>query len=447
MINFRKIFAVLCFLCCFLYCTSCSNELQYLDDYDTGSAAININENFSYTASDDVPLNYNIILGGDDIQYSNGYIFFHNVGRVPNIYMFPENKTLCKYNVKTNNLTTVCPDPLCLHNTKQCALFGMGSIKYIHNDKIIYLCRYMLRFENGEGYDKWGGHVMYDMEKNKSYIRDEIDLESYAERIIQLFVDNYSFYYDNIYNEDIDDWVFSVCRWDMEKNEIIVIGGEENVHNQDAEYPDVMACAFLFAINSRIYFTDSKTIYSTDVNYENKIDHVTGSFLLDVYTDGEYIYYGVPVEKGSYVQSLHRMDFDGNNDIELGVVSEQRNVKLTSNYIYYKKYDEIEIGKADVRWYGSDTVTLNSSEIWRCNHDGTNHELIYKFEGDMANYRLISEIYVGNYIYASYIWYEDADNDGIFEEGDQHHGFSENECKIMRIDITTGEIYIIDGTL
>ena len=178
---------------------------------------------------------------------------------------------------------------------------------------------------------------------------------------------------------------------------------------------------------------------------EDRKEHISGQFLLDVFTDGEYIYYGLPQSEGSNIQSLHRVDFNGKNDIDLGIISEKGNAKITSNYIYYQKYDEIAIGKANIRGYASDTVTLYNSEIWRCDHDGKNQTLVYKFDGDMANYRIFNESYIGNYIYGLYQWWEDADNDGVFEDGDNYSSATKDEYNIMRIDITTGDIYIING--
>ena len=64
----------------------------------------NIVNEFEFIKSDDVPLNYNAIFGGSELQYSNGYLYFHNNG-FRNKINFPENKTLCRYNIETNNLT------------------------------------------------------------------------------------------------------------------------------------------------------------------------------------------------------------------------------------------------------------------------------------------------------------------------------------------------------
>jgi hypothetical protein len=430
-----------------IFCIACENQLNYVSKNDS---AIKIKEDitiFEYVDSDDVPLNYNMAWGLNQLQYSDGYIYVHNNGNRDRVH-FPENKTLFKYNVKTNNMTTVCSDPLCKHNEKSCPFFGMFDTMYINKDKILFLRQYTLQLErqnkNGEMFEEWDGYMMYDMSKGKSYIRNEFDSVEFTENARKLFIDDYCLYYDFVYNEEIEEWVFAVMRWDLSTNETVVLAGKNNIYDHNANYSHIMADSFLFVVNSRIYFTDGKTIYSTNKNGEDKIEHLTGSFLLDVFTDGEYIFYGVPIEDNSFIQSIYRVDFDGNNNIELGIIANSRNWEITSKYIYYKKYDEIAIGKNMVSGYLGENITLYGSEIWRCNHDGNNHELVYKFEGDMANYRIHGELYLGNYIYAIYDYWVDSDGDGIFKDGDYYSSQYDNGYyTIMRIDITTGEIYYI----
>jgi hypothetical protein len=440
----KKYFIFFYVLMILIYSASCTKKLEYIE------REVNIFEEnipFEYIHSDDVPLGGNIVFGGDLLQYSNGYIYFQNGGA--NVLGFPENQTLWKYNIATNNLTTVCPDPLCKHNIKDCPLFAMDTM-YIYDNKVLFYSRYKFILDGGSKnapvWNEWAGFIMYDIPTGKYNLRNEINPSTYVQNVRQLFVDNYCLYYDYIYNENIEEWVFAVCRWDLTTNEVVVLGGLDNIYNLYSGNLPVFASTFLFSIDSRIFFTDGQMIFSTDINYENRIDHLTGSFLLDVYTDGEYIYYGVPVprEPDDYlIQSIRRVDFDGQNDIELGIVSELGRWNITTNYIYYKKYDKIAIGKNMTSEYPGQNINMYNSEIWRCSHDGTNHELVYKFEGDMANYRIESELYVGNYIYGIYERWTDSNNDNVFKDGDQYRSGNYENYSIMRIDINTGEIYYI----
>ena len=421
----------------------CSNDLHEID-MTNDNASISQTE-FKYTDSDDLPLTYNAIKGMETFQYDNGYLYFKNerVSQLDPKYMLAD-RTLMRYNCKTDTLTFVCNDPLCSHNTEDCPFYAMYNAKYVYNGNIYFAQLYINHAENA-AHNYAGCFKGYNLTTGESMVRNTIDSDGYSEYANLLVADNYVFYYDSVYQEELDDWVFAVCRWDTNNNTIAVVSGNDNAYDPNSLYPDALSCRFLFALDSRIYFTNGKTIYSTDMNMEDRKEHISGQFLLDVFTDGEYIYYGLPQSEGSNIQSLHRVDFSGKNDIDLGIISEKGNAKITSNYIYYQKYDEIAIGKANIRGYASDTVTLYNSEIWRCDHDGKNQTLVYKFDGDMANYRIFNESYIGNYIYGLYQWWEDADNDGVFEDGDNYSSATKDEYNIMRIDITTGDIYIING--
>ncbi len=419
--------------------SSCNN-MVYIDDEITQNTTT---QSPPYVHSEDIPVEYNAINGVETLQYSDGYIYFHN-NYNRDMFNYPQNRSLMKYNVITNNLTSLCQDPLCTHNTENCPFFSMYRTMYVFDNKVVYTQLYSTA-DSSDDFIMSGKTRLYDVENNRDIIRNTFEVNNYSEYMSILPVDNYILYYDNTYNEDLDEWVDSIYRWNIEDNSTSLMCGESNIYDKKSQYPNNLACQFLFTLDSRVYFTDGATIFSTDINYDNRIDHVTGKFVLDVFTDGEYIFYGVPVSDGSYIQSLHRVDFDGKNDINLNITATKENISITKNFIYYKKYDEIDIGACRVTGYSGDRVILENSEIWRCDHNGQNHELIYKFEGNMANYRIIYDIYVGNYIYGLYDWWEDTDGDGTFEDGDNHFSATKDEYKIMRIDITTGDICIIDG--
>ncbi len=431
----------------FIFLFSCENkELKYIEKNKTEDT---IEIPFEFTESDDEPTdNYNLMLGWNILGFSDGYIYFVNGSSNP--FNLQENQTLWKYNIKTNNLTSVCSDPICKHNTPSCPLYAITDQYYIYNNKVLATYIYYTFIDDGStgntpDIEGWGGFKMYDMSNGKSLLLNEFNpKEGYTEDLRKLIFDDYCIYYDYVYNEKIDAWVFAICRWDMTTNKIVTLTGMDNTYDFNSQENSALATTFLFAIDSRIYFSDGKTIYSTDVNYENRIDHVTGKFDANVYTDGKYIYYGIYIPNSkNTVQSIRRMDFDGKNDIDLGINAESYNWQITSKYIYYKKYDEITIGKNMVSGYAGENIILTNSEIWRCNHDGTNHELVYKFEGDMANTRMVNEIYVGNYIYGIYEKWTDSDNDGVFKDGDRYYSDTYEDFTIMRINIETGEVYYI----
>ena len=443
--NLKNLF-ILCFIISMTFLSSCESELHHIEVDANGDI---IFTPFEFSESDDAPLNYNMTMGGN-IQYSNGFIFFTNFRGSAPVTMdglrLVENKTLHRWNVRTNNMTTVCPDPLCGHNIRSCPFFAMDSEIYLYNNKILFLYRYTLILERpnarGERSESGAGFRLHNTSTGRSYVRSGFDPAVYINHR-KLFIGNYVLYYDYIYNEEIGEWVFAINRWNLLTNDIVVIAGMNNVFDFGAVHSHLMASNFLFSIDSRIYFTDGRIIYSTDINYGNRIDHIEGNFLLDVKTNGQYIFYGVPIEDGSFVQSIHRINFDGTNNMELGIFTRGR-WEITENYIYYLKYDEIAIGRQELTgWIGGEYLILHESEVWRSNHDGNNHELVFRFEGDLAYHRIRDEIFAGNYIYAFYEYWVDSSEDGVFRDRDHRQSWSGEYFSIMRINVETGEVFFI----
>jgi hypothetical protein len=295
------------------------------------------------------------------------------------------------------------------------------------------------------GLETWGGFVSYDLKNAKFTVHNRFDTSGGVSGfLLQLYVDNYRYFYDKVYNEKTDKWESLLTRMDLNTSKTIRLS-EDNVFDEELARDSAgFTTRFLFAFDGRIYMTDMQTIYSTDYDMKDKKIHANGNFAFGAKTDGKYIYYGVKPETESkyMLQSVRRMNFDGSGDIEMGIVAE--NFNITENYIYYITPDEISIGKSEISNYGGNEVILFGSEIRRCTHDGTNNERVYKFEGDMANYRFIgTPLIVGNYIYGTYSYWIDSDSDGIFKDGDSYSSNNNEDFNIMRIDIATGEIYYI----
>lgn len=320
---------------------------------------------------------------------------------------------------------------------------------YLKNDKISFTRTYAIPKYSPDGsyngLETWGGFVSYDLKNAKFTVHNKFDiLSGVGEVLLQLYVENYRYFYDKVYDEKTDKWETLLTRMDLNTSKIIRLSEDNVVDEELARDGAGFTAKFLFAFDGRIYMTDMVTIYSTDYDMKNKKIHATGNFALDVKTDGKYIYYGVKPETESkyMLQNVRRMNFDGSGDIDLGIVAEKFN--LTENYIYYITPDEISIGKSKISNYGGSEIVLFGSEIRRCAHDGTNNELVYKFEGDMEYYRFVgAPLVVGNYIYGVYSYWIDSDSDGMFQEGDNYSSNNSGDFNIMRINITTGEIYYI----
>ena len=57
---------------------------------------------------------------------------------------------------------------------------------------------------------------------------------------------------------------------------------------------------------------------------------------------------------------------------------------------------------------------------------------------------------VGNYFYCEYSYWKDADGDGIFTDGDNKYSTMITSggavCRLMRVDLTTGDRYVFSIT-
>ncbi|MHB1364463.1 MAG: hypothetical protein ACYCWE_01455 [Eubacteriales bacterium] len=349
-----------------------------------------------------------------------------------------------KYNIKTGTLTSVCTDSLCKHNTDECPFYAMSDTMYLYNDYLLFAKVYLTTVD---GETKCSGcFEMCNLKTEKTLIRNEIDTSNYSEYPKQLLYSNYAFYYDYVYDKELDKWFYDVCRWDMVKNTVTNFKAYNGTDDQDLQYSAVLSYCFLFTIDSRIYFTDGMSIFSTDIDLNNREELASISFLTEAYTDGTYIYYGVLTNSDTGVESIHRMNLDGSNDIDLEISCRVGGLEITTEYLYYKNGDQISIGKCRVKGASADEVILQDSEIWRCRHDGTGKEPVYKFENEYEYHRILYECYVGNYIYGLYNYWVDPNNDGVFEDSDYYFSAgSSDRYNIMRIDMTTKETTIING--
>jgi len=405
--------------------TSCENNLTYLD---TAPVADTVAPGeYTYTESDDGVLPYNPLNGGEYLKYRDGSLYFFSTAK--SSYGI---SILMRLNVKTGNITSVCADPLCQHDSSDCPFYGVNTFWILTPDgNIRYFRNYIESIK--DAYGVTAGVVInvsfctFDTRASQMTVNEEFDPNEGWSGGNEFYSGDYRFYQSSRYDEETDSYVSSNLRMDMTTNKKTVV----------TENPDTM----LFIIGERLYLTDSAVIYSVDFDGGDRVDCVTGRFARrQILTDGEYVYYKADGE-------LCRMSLSGGDEEPLGVYpNESYNYYLTENYIYYISGDEVVLGKAKIRGYASDIVTLEGGEFWRCAYDGSNNELVYKFEGDTAGFRPLYTTVAGNYIYCMYTWWTDADSDGVYVDGDNGYSFPVNgstACTIMRIDVTTGEAYFI----
>jgi hypothetical protein len=397
------------------------------------------NLDFEYTESDDEPIMYNTLNGGSEVKYFDGCIYFFNgnsSGRQKN------HATLYRFNVKTGNLTTVCPDPLCEHNTPDCPFYSMDSIYYIYENKIYYSRTYFLDIDFKEtGY--YADFVSFDLSdsKLKQYI---VYSDSIPEAVIgsELYIDKYRFYYDAIVDSKTNNIQTAICRMNLEDGSIDILIKDNSSNNDKTS--TLLINKFLFAVNQRIYFTDGREIYSTDYDMNNRQYILSGNFSsYKILTDGEYIYWGESEDSDNTdLQTLYRSKLDGSGErFSLGIKTEDW--QLTENYIYYLNTSETNIGKNNITQRNSDDIVLTYNEIRRAALDGSSNEKVFSLINDDTNYEIYYYTCVGNYIYAAYNTFIDNNKDGVFDDSEYYQSIVENTYTILRIDVTTGDTYYI----
>jgi hypothetical protein len=269
--------------------------------------------------------------GGSEVKYFDGCIYFFN----GNSYGRQENHaTLYRFNIMTGNITTVCPDPLCAHNTPDCPFYAMDPDYYVYKNKIYYGRTFYFDIDFKDlGFSS--DFVSFDISESK--LKQYYSSEDISGALIgsELYVDKYRFYYDAIVDTKINTVNTTINRMNLEDGSIDVLKVNSSFKigsNDSTNFGD----KFLFAIGQRIYFTDGMEIYSTDFNMNDRQDIISGAFISSkILTDGEYIYWGESEDSdNTNFKTLYRTKLDGSGEkSSIGIITEDW--QLTKNYIYY----------------------------------------------------------------------------------------------------------------
>jgi hypothetical protein len=436
--SFKKVLLICVVM---LLLSSCSKE-NLANPSNTFEQENGVVLDFSYSESDDNVILYNAYNSTNIFQYEDGYIYFNKSGPFGST-----SSTLMRYNVSTGNITSICPDPLCKHDSPDCPLYGLIGAFIISKNIIYFNCRYNYLVRKSDGapdyYKKFCGFVSYDIENNKRTVLEEYEDTIISGRPFDIFIYNYHYYYRNIYDEKSNNYKITICRRNLITNEVIML---DDISLQD------VTTIMLFTLNNRIYFSDGCSIFSTNYDGNDYQTLLNGKFDI-AYTDGQYIYYRSKLNDTSQfsqskdVYTVHRVDFNGKNDIDLNLCT--KNFAVTGKYIYYIAYDEEIIGKNGIKGRSGENIVLSGSEIRRCNHDGSDNICVFRFDGDMVNYRLsvFPLTVIGNYIYSSYEKWTDINGDGIFVEGELYNSTDRKTYNIMRIDVNSGDVYYIKAPI
>jgi len=435
----RKIF--LCFLAMLgtiLSLTSCKNTTQLYEDDNPLDAVVN--------ESDIDKIIDTYFLTGSLLQYHNGYIYLHN-GLFVNATMTGGRGTLVRYNPETENITTLCADPLCMHDTAECPFAGSIYFFYMKDNSIIYMRRYYVW---GEG--DYVQYCTYDVENMKLKVHHEYldENDSYSAAPTSVLHNGFWYFHEMVYDEETDSSGWGVHRLNLKSGKMDVILMDD--HENSVE--DKINNQLLFAIEDRLYFSDLKSIYSTNQDLTDKTVHIEADFAeMDAVTDGTYVYASIPEydEQGKWTERsrLHRFSLATGEDTDLGI--EAADWVLTEQYIYY--YPSIQ------RLYLYDS-TPDEAEVpfaaydslWRCRHDGSEAEKVLDlYRYDETTGKITTAISLqyytiaGDTLYARYKLWEDKDGSGSKTTGDVFYDgtFSKSECRILKLNLTDGTYEVI----
>jgi len=380
----------------------------------------------------DANLNRYVFTGSKMIQY-NGYLYFQS-GLFENFDMDPEYGYPVRMNVKTNNITYICPDPLCGHDSVECPFAGNIINFYVEDNKIYYIRMVMDYAKDGQFNGLLTQYCNYDITTMKLKVLYEKQVTTMGINDTSVFHNGYWYFLEVIYDEEYQG-TWGLHRINLKTGKMEVVLSDET----SAASP---MNQILFAIDDRLYFSDLKSIYSTNAEMEDKVVHVEGEFVTkQIYTNGEAVFYGAPAPNAS--QTLHRYELDTGKHTDLGIQTSTEWF-LTEQYIYYMApqllYHE-----------GQDPETAIpsgvSDAVWRCRHDGTEKEKVfdlYKYypesENLQRNIRLYTPTVVGDTLYSLYDIWEDTNGDGKKSSGDKSYkGYGNpDECRIIKINLTDG---------
>lgn len=367
-----------------------------------------INSEFEYTPSDDTTVN--VVNKGladtmDKVKKSGEYIYFCT------------GNMIYRYNEKTGNITSLCSDPLCFHNTGSCPFSGIlqANVFYIYDNEVFYTQSYSYYNED----DEWrvgSREVMYNFEKQSLSVMRKLE-EGFMYKS-ELYYKNYRYFISTLYNQDTKEYKCQLCRQNLNTFEINVLR-----ESDDTVY------RFNSIIDDRIYmYSESDFLYFSNDNFDSEII-VKEKMPYDFSNDGKYFFSTDPNSE----KSLFRMKIDGNDYKSLNI----KNVHffyLTDNYIYYTLDKMVTVG---IDKDGNDVQSFDS-DIYRCNHDGSDNQLIWSSPENMSNYTLDCFVVSGNYLYAPYMYYD-------VNVSPQYYSINSKMCEALRINLTTGDIYYIGG--
>ncbi|MBQ8368583.1 MAG: hypothetical protein IJY35_01230 [Clostridia bacterium] len=410
------------FLLCALLVSCGSEELHYLPDE---TAAETEAENYPYTENSDRPISGAPVTSLPwNLQYADGYLCIASFGGmgIPSEENSGLMYTLRRINPATGNITDVCPDPLCAHNSADCPFYGLDSMPVgFADNKIFYRRRWITHADGETGrVDYYSADVVFDTKTGKVTELKNLNGEGGGINSY-LYTDTHRYWFDWTWDENSTEsgqYVMYRAAYDRLIPETVA----------EVSYEDA---GFVGYADGTLYFTDGRMLYSTDERYENRRDIAEAPL-----TYGRHWFGGDSVYYADAASRIFRILLETGEITDMGFSAGE--LVITDSWIYYTSPEAVSLGKNRVYGMLGDEVTVTGEHIYRCAHDGTGTETVFSFDGGLYSTRFRSFTAVGNYLWGTYHRWDDADGDGIYRDGDHYE--SSDDGHVLRIDVTTGEI-------
>lgn len=370
-------------------------------------------------------------IGGDQLTVEDGYLYFD--GGEGDGYVVP-----MRLNLKTGNVTALCDDPVCAHNTMECPLYGTRHfipVRIGETTQVLALRLYSYPEQtlSGEEWTTVWDLVCYDPVSGKRTV-----LETYEGNMglfPEVYLGPYRFYISQVIDEE-GNWIGGLTRMDITTGitELLFKGFYMPLLEKDG----------------RVWVSDGIGFFSFDAQSPSPALREefggTSDMLPDqttYSTDGANLY--VTQNQSDTVRVI---PLDGGEDrvITLSFAESCKRIIPADGWLCYFSGENTVLGEARIRGYASDKIELYGEEFRRCRPDGSEDQCVFRFEGEWASFRPHNIVTDGRYLYCTYSWWEDPDGDGIYRDDAQRSSLPVNghdNCSLLRIDCETGDAKII----
>ncbi len=342
----------------------------------------------------------------------------------------PNSRRVVRMNLETGQVSCPCVDPLCAHNDDSCPLCGGISLNSIQifGEWLSYVTIYINR--NGIR-GRESKYILYNLKTGECRdIFQEIDHSNMASGYIANIGDDiFHVTYDAIKDPETDEYVYP----SVIKKYNLSSGREEEIYSSEE------SINLKTTSNNRLYFghltvDEDRTFSINPSGHDLREEFNFQCNPAFIFSDTAY-----------YIDNDDNGSIWSNNlkSGEKNIITDSfaYGITVTENYIYYVIKDRVQelsliksqdyIGNIEGFNAAINEIRSTSAYIWRCNHDGSNKELVLELPG--ASFPLFS-VY-NDYLYAGYIFYNPDTHERLGTDAEQ-----KSNC---RINLNTGEITIL----